>query len=159
MRFTTFTILSALLGLTAACGASSETISPGPGIQNEASEPQPYDLKSEGTLMAPEENGSFEESLEAAEENDDYFGDETEIIDEKPGVHPADRVEPATDLTEPSRTGPSLPRAGDRIEPAEIGDARLQYDPAGEVTEIQPEEGAEPDNEEIIDETTPREHP
>ena len=149
MRFTTFVSLCALLGLTAACGASSDTMS-----NEQPMQVHHVDLKSSGTLMAPEANEGFEENLEEVEEDDEYFGDETEVVEES-DAQPVDRIQPRSDMKGPGRIETAAP-APSRIRPAATGDARLQAD---DLDEIQPEEGEEPVNDEIIDETTPQEHP
>jgi len=98
------------------CGASSEAL--------QDDEMQELDFKETGPLMAP--------AREAPPQSDDeaYFGDETSIIDER--VDPADALEPRSDLIGPEPERPSVTTLppGTRAPPAEIGDPRLQAEPA-----------------------------
>ena len=133
MRITSIFCSSLLVAFALGCGASSEA------VRNE-----PVDLKPTGALMAPEENGDFEELAEEVDDDDEYFGEDP-ILDAEE-VDPVDMLEPRSDVRIDPMTPANIP-AEERTEPAEIGDPRLQADPVGE------EEVGKPGA------TTPREHP
>ena len=77
--------------------------------------------------MANEEDGSFSELAEEVEDDDEYFGDVTEIVDED-RLHDADIVHPRT-LGAPAPVGEARIAPAPRAETAEIGDPRLQAKP------------------------------
>lgn len=121
MRYLTLVSVLAV-GLAAACGSSSDAM---------GAEEAPFedlDLKLGG-----------EEPL-AAEDRDleDIELDEEAL---RPAAHPADVVEPQTDLSTLPATEPTEPTA-EAVEPAQIGDPRLQAEPVAEGAEAKP--GAQP---------------
>lgn len=152
MRIPTISILTILLGLTA-CGASSDITPDSPGTFA-----SPEDMKmAPPPLMADEEDGSFSELAEEAEEEEDYFGDEREIVREDE-LHPADVIQPRSlGASAPARESAIAP--GERVEPAEIGDVRLQASSVDEPAQAKPDEADDSARDGIEDDTTPRQHP
>ena len=123
MRFMCIFGSGLLLAIAAGCGASSDEIN----VREVPSEPA--DMKP--TLMAPEENGDFDDLAEEVDDDDEYFGEDP-ILDGEERVHPVDVLEPRSNLigTEPTDVPAVDPEH--RPVPAEIGDPRLQADPVGE---------------------------
>lgn len=113
---------SLLLALAVGCGAASDEMN----VREVPNEP--VDMKP--TLMAPEEDGDFEELAEEVDDDDEYFGEDP-ILDGDERVDPVDVLEPRSDLRSVEPTDVADVDPAHRPQPAGIGDVRLQADPVG----------------------------